>query len=130
MIHTITKLTYAFFGLLFLFVGISLVSYKTGVLPASVAEIIFNQAQHNDSSLHLLQEFGSLMVFTGILSFWFILDYNQSKKFHVAMIIFWALMAIIHWTDTLSHGGRPLYAIVNTVPFLLFAVTGALRNKK
>lgn len=125
---TFTKLLYAFFGLLFLSAGAALVSYKSGILPVNLETRIFHAAENNLNSLHLLQEFGALMVFAGLLSFWFIKDYEQSKKFHIAMTVFWALMAIIHWTDVLHSGAPLVYAFINTVPLLLFAVTGVMRK--
>lgn len=128
--HAFTKFLYGLSGLLFLSAGTSLVLYKTDLLPAAIEEMILNTAENRDRSLHLLQEFGALMVFAGLLSFWYIKDYVHSGKFHAAMIVYWALMSVIHWTDALSSGNSLLFPAINSVPLLLFTVTGVMRIRK
>src|SRR5262245_26013127 len=128
MIHTITKGLYAMTGLFFLTIGMGLVSYRTGLLPSSIQAQIFEAAEHNVYSLHLLQEFGSLMVFAGLISFWFVKEYGNSNGFHWLMTIYWALMSAIHWADVRPSEGSITGPIINTIPVTLYLITGLMRN--
>lgn len=129
-IHTITKFIYGFFGVVFLVIGLSVVMYSTGIVPPGTQDIILHAADNSLNGLHSLQEFGSLLVFAGLISFWFIRHYEQSMGFHWAMTVFWALMALVHWTDI--RGLRPslMGPMLNTVPVVLFAIIGFWRYRK
>jgi len=62
---------------------------------------------------------------TGLVSFWFVRQYEQSRAFHWAMTIFWAFIALAHFGVTHRLPGP----IINSVPFVLFAVVGLIRWK-
>jgi hypothetical protein len=94
-----------------------------------VADIIGSIAQGNDNSLHILQEFGSLLIFTGLITLWFVGHYDASGFFHWAMTTFWALFALVHWFDVRGSFGSVLGALINTVPLGLFLAVGLLREK-
>lgn len=87
---------------------------------------------HDDlNAVHLIQEFGSLLVFAGLVSIWFVRHYEQSKFFHWAMTTFWALFALVHWFDFRGPFQSFQSAIgptINTIPFVLFAVVGLVRK--
>jgi hypothetical protein len=129
-IHTIAKALYGAFGVAFIIIGLAVVSFKSGLLPQAVEESILHSTDHNMYGLHLFQEFGALLVFAGLISLWFIRNYQYSMPFHWAMTVFWALMVIIHWVDV--RGMRPSLAgpILNTIPVVLFLVVGFLRRTK
>ena len=128
-IHTIAKFLYGFFAVVFMIVGLSIVMYNTGIVPHGTRDIILHAADNNLNALHLLQEFGSLLVFAGLISFWFIRHYEHSMGFHWAMTLFWALMSMIHWLDV--RGLRPslMGPVINTIPVVLFLVVGLLRRR-
>lgn len=129
MMKTFIKIIYGFFGSFFLLLGTTIVLFKTHFLPDYLQDEVFLAAQKNASSLHLLQEFGCLMIFAGILFFWNIRRFEASKGFHWAMTVFWALMSIIHWADVRNSPGSMTGPIVNTIPFILFFATGLLRKE-
>ena len=129
-IHSIAKFLYGLAGVVFLVIGLGVVSFKSGLLPQGAIDAILHNTDNNMYGLHLLQEFGALMVFTGLMSFWFIRNYQHSLSFHWAMTVFFALLAVVHWVDV--RGMRPSLAgpIINTIPLMLFVVVGILRRGK
>ena len=83
---------------------------------------------HGDpNALHLIQEFGSILVFAGLISIWFVRHYKQSKVYHWAMTTFWALFALAHWFDG-REGPRSIGGLlINTIPFMMFLLIGLFR---
>jgi hypothetical protein len=127
-VEPIAKSLYGFFGAAFLIVGATVMSLGSGVLPDAIRTIVIDIARGDLNAVHLLQEFGSMLVFAGLISIWFIRHYDQSSFFHWSMTAFWALFAIAHW----FVAGGPFRAArgpaINTIPFVLFLVVGLLRK--
>jgi len=119
-IKPIAKLLYGFSGASFLLVGGIVSLLRTGLLPDAVTNIIVKFGDGNPNALHIIQEFGALMIFAGLISFWFTRHYEQSKAFHWSMTIFWAFIALAHFGATHRLPGP----IINSVPFVLFAIVG------
>src|SRR5262245_50539090 len=130
--HTMTRILamslYGLVGAVFLLAGVSVLLLGTGLLPEPVRELIVDIAHDNGNTLHIMQEFGSLMVFAGLISFWFVCHYNQSRPFHWAMTVFWALIALVHWYDIRGGLQFGIGPAINTIPFGLFLAVGLLRR--
>src|SRR5262245_38778105 len=94
--RALAKAVYALFGTVYLVAGASVLSLGSGLLPASVRDVIVDVGQDQPNSLHILQEFASLLVFAGLMTFWFIWRYDDSRAFHWAMTTFLALFALVH----------------------------------
>lgn len=126
-VATIAKSLYAFLGVALLIVGVSVLLARTSILPDFAKGFIIRTAHDDPNTLHLMQEFASLMVFAALTTFWFIRHYQQSEAYHWAMTTFWALFSIVHWLDvrTLRSVAGPL---INTIPLVLFALVGLLRR--
>jgi hypothetical protein len=128
-IEAISKSVYGFFGAVFLIVGVTVLLLHTGLLPEPIKNIIMGVARGDSLAVHLIQELGSILVFAGLITFWFIRHYEHSKSYHWAMTTFWALFALAHWFDE-REGPRSLSGpLINTVPFILFLLIGLLRWK-
>ena len=126
-IEAIAKFVYGFFGALFLLVGATIMLLHTGLLPEPVKNIVMDFAHDDELAVHLIQELGSILVFAGLISFWFIRHYEHSKAYHWAMTIFWALFALAHWFDG-REGPRSVSGpLINTAPFIVFLLIGLLR---
>lgn len=127
-IKPIAQTLYGFVAAAFLIVGASVLLLGTGLLPEAARTLIMDIADDNSNSIHLLQELGSLLVFAGLISFWFVRHYEQSRFFHWSMTILWALFALVHW----FVAGGPFHAsrsaAINTIPFGLFLIVGLLRR--
>jgi hypothetical protein len=129
-IHTLSKFLYGLVGIVFMVIGLGVVLFKSGLLPQSATESILHTTDNNMYGLHLLQEFGALMVFVSLISFWFIRNYQHSLSFHWAMTVFFALLAVVHWTDVRGMQPSLMGPIINTIPVTLFAVVGIIRRGK
>jgi hydrogenase-4 membrane subunit HyfE len=127
-IQLIARSLYGFFAVIFLIVGVSVLLLRTGLLPDFAKSIVMNTARDDLNAVHLVQEFGSMLVFAGLISVWFIRHYERSKFFHWAMTAFWGLFALAHWFDVRGRFQSTLGPTINTVPFVLFVVVGLLRK--
>jgi hypothetical protein len=74
-----------------------------------------------------MQELGSVLVFVGLITFWFLRHYEQSQPFHWSMTAFWGLFALAHWFDVRSPFPSVGGPLMTTLPFLLFVLIGLLR---
>jgi len=127
MIRTISRLIYTLFGAVFLIGGGTVMLLHTGLLPEAMRQFVIELAQGNALAIHLMQELSSLLVFTGLITFWFVRHYDQSLPFHWAMTAFWALFSFAHWFAG-SEGPRSIKGpIINTIPLLIFLFVGLLR---
>lgn len=120
------RIFYVLFGAVFLAVGLAVLLMETGLLPAGAKETALGFAHGNAETLHVMQEYGALLVFVGLITLWFAHRYELSRPFHWAMAAAWALHAFVHWFDV--RGARGVAGpLVNTVPFALFLLAGLLR---
>ena len=126
-IDSIAKSVYGFFGTVFIIAGATVMLFHTGLLPGPVQSLISDLAQGNPYSLHLMQEFASILVFAGLVSIWFVRHYEQSRLYHWAMTTFWALFAVAHWVDGSGVPRQLSRPLVDTIPFILFLLIGLLR---
>jgi hypothetical protein len=70
---------------------------------------------------HLVRELGAGAVFVGLMNLWCMRNYEARLPVHLALMLFAALFAVIHWQDWLA-GARPWTSpALNTVPFVLLA---------
>lgn len=118
---------YALLGAVFLVAGVAVLLLGTGLLPAAVKDMIIDAGRDNERTLHIMQEFASLLVFVALVAFWFIRHYDQSRPFHWAMTLFWGLIALVHWFDIRGSFHYGAGQLINTIPFALFLVVGLLR---
>lgn len=127
-IEAIAKFVYGLFGTVFLIVGATVMLLHTGLLPETVKNIVTGFAHGDSLAVHLIQELGSILVFAGLITFWFIRHYEHSRAYHWAMTTFWALFAFAHWFDG-REGPRSVGGpLINTIPFIVFLLIGLLRR--
>ena len=127
-IKVIANYIYGFFGSIFLVVGAVVLLLTTGLLPDKVENIVMSFGHGDSNTLHIIQELGSILVFVGLITFWFIRHYEQSMPFHWAMTTFWGLFALAHWFDVSGSFHSGVGQLINTVPFILFVLLGLLRK--
>ena len=85
-----------------------------GFLPAFLKNAIVEESHGDLQTLHIIQEFGSILVLVGLITFWFVRHYRQSRAFHWSMTAAWGLIAMVHWIDVRgprSSFGGPLVTI-------------------
>ena len=125
--RVLAKVTYTLFAALFLAAGATTLLVNTGLLPDALRDIVIRFSQNNNGMLHIIQELGSLLVLVALLTFWFIRHYDESRYFHWAMTVYWAIMAVIHWFHVASPTVSVVGGLINTIPVALFLTIGALR---
>jgi hypothetical protein len=125
--RTLARSVYGLFGVLYLVAGGSALLLGTGLLPDAVRDLIVDIGRGEGNTLHIMQEFGSLLVFVGLITLWFVWHYDQSRPFHWAMTVFWGLFALVHWFDIRGPVRSVVGPAINTVPFSLFVLVGLLR---
>ena len=123
----LTIIVYVLLATILVFAGSAVLLFKTGLLPDAVNGAILSEAGGNLTTLHIVQELGTLFVFAGLITFWFVRHYDQSQFFHWAMTAFLGLLALVHWFDVRGPNTSLTEPIPVTVPFLVFAVLGFLR---
>ncbi|HZL88238.1 MAG TPA: hypothetical protein VFB96_07660 [Pirellulaceae bacterium] len=128
---TITRIvTKGLFGIvaaLFLVAGASILLVNTGLLPAAVKQVVVEESQGNLQTLHVAQELGTLLAFSGLITLWFLWHYKQSQFFHWSITIFWGLLALVHWIDVRGPVPDLVGNLVTSIPFVLFAAIGLVR---
>jgi hypothetical protein len=127
--RVLARSLYVLSGILYLIAGGSVLLLGTGLLPAGLRDAIVDVARGEPNTLHVLQEFSSLLVFAGLISLWFAWHYDRSLAFHWAMTTFWGLLALIHWVDIRGPITSFTGPAINSVPFLIYLVVGLLRLK-
>jgi hypothetical protein len=128
-IRLLAKSLYALLAVVFLLGGTAVLLLGTGLLPTPVKDVILSIGENNLNTLHLMQEYATLLVLIGLLTFWFIKHYGESRAFHWVMTAFWGLIALIHWFDPNGRLHYGLGEALNSIPFLLFVLLGLLREK-
>jgi hypothetical protein len=128
MAKALSQTLYGLSGVLYLVAGVSVLLLGTGLLPDSVRDLIVSLAHNDANTLHIMQEFASLLVFVGLITLWFIRHYDQSLPFHWAMTVFWGLIALVHWFDIRGSFRYDVGALINTIPLMLFVLIGLLRQ--
>ena len=127
MIIVISKLVYSLFGAVFVIVGSAVMLFHTRLMPEALHQFVIGFAHGDELAIHLIQELSSLMVFAGLITFWFVRHYEQSLPFHWSMTVFWALFSFAHWFNG-KEGPRSIIGpLVNTIPLLIFVLIGLLR---
>jgi hypothetical protein len=127
-VRPIAKFVYGVVGAVFLIGGATVMLLHTGRLPDVVSNLVMNFAHGDPLAVHLIQEMASILIFVGLITFWFIRHYEQSGVFHWAMTTFWALFAVAHWFDG-REGPRSVRGpMINTIPFAVFLLIGLLRS--
>ena len=126
--RVLARACYCLFGAGYLAVGGIALLFGTGLVPRAFRDALADESRGDLNTLHILQEFGALLVFAGLITFWFVRHYEQSRAFHWSMTAFWGLMALIHWFNVAGPWDSVVGPLINTVPVVLFLVIGILRE--
>jgi hypothetical protein len=129
MTRLVTQFLYVLLGTIFLLGGASVLLLGTGLLPTPVRDVILSIGEDNPNTLHLMQEYATLLVLVALLTFWFVRHYEVSRVFHWAMTFFWGVIAVVHWFDPKGQFHYGLGEAITSIPFVLFVLIGLLREK-
>ena len=127
IVSIIARGVYGLVGALFLAGGATVLLMGSGLIPLSLSDLVMKTAQSDMNTLHVIQELGSLLVFAGLITFWFIRNYDRSKMFHWSMTAFWGLIALVHFVDVRGETHSRRGPLINAIPFAVFLIIGLLR---
>lgn len=71
---------------------------------------------------HLVREQAAGGVFIGVMALWCAFNLERRRPVHLALLLFTALFAAIHWVEYFEDRRHLTSPILNSVPFLAFAV--------
>jgi hypothetical protein len=130
-IRLLAQFSYAVTAALMLLLGAGVLLAGAGLFPGLQSSLL-DEAEGNLGTLHILQEFASLLVLAGLVTIWFVAHYEQSMAFHWAMTLFLLLIALVHWFDVRGTADSATGYVVIALPFCWFMVVGLLRwsNKR
>ena len=94
-----------------------------GTLAVFAPALVIPEAGQIPLAGHLIREQGAGFVFIGLMSFWCLRHFELRDPVHYAFLVFTGLLAGIHWMGYFGSGYYMWAAVVNSVPFLAFAVT-------
>lgn len=99
-----------------------------GLVAVAAPRKILPGAEITPLAAHLIQEEGATFVFIGSMLLWCTRHFERRRPVHLAMVVLTALFAVIHWMGYVRHPEYIVPALVNTVPFVLFAVTAPFHS--
>ena len=110
----VTRVVYGIFGALAMILGaLALVKPALALPPESYSPL----------TAHLIREQSAGGIFIGLMALWCLFNYDDRRPVHLALVLFTALFAGIHWAEFL-HGRRQLLSpILNSLPFVAFVAT-------
>ena len=74
---------------------------------------------------HLVQEQAAGGVFIGAMALWCFFKFERRRPVHLALLLFTALFAAIHWAEYF-HARRTLVSpLVNSAPFVVLVLASA-----
>lgn len=112
-----TLATYAVSGTLAAALGVAALVRPSLAVPSE---------GYSPLTAHLVREGGALGVFVGLMAFWGLFHFEQRRPVHFALLLLGALFAGIHWADYFGGDRTLLSPLLNSIPFLAFAVTAPI----
>ncbi|HEV8267046.1 MAG TPA: hypothetical protein VGR00_02385 [Thermoanaerobaculia bacterium] len=112
--NVVARLVYVVFGTLAIGLGIVALVAPALALP---------RMGYSPLAAHLVNEQGAEAVFIGLMAFWCVAHFDERRPVHYALLVFALLFAGIHWAEYFHGRRQVLSPVVNSVPFVLFAVT-------
>lgn len=108
---------YVAFGTLALILGLAALLMPAWALSAQA---------YTPLTAHLLREEGALGVFVGLMAFWCFAHFDQRRPVHLALLLFAALFAAIHWAEYLNGRRQLSSPLINSIPVLALGVTAPI----
>lgn len=91
-------------------------------------ELAVHPDQRTPLTAHLVREQASAGLFIGLMAFWCFLHMEERRPVHLALLVYTAVFAAIHWAGWMGSGRSVLGAIPPTIPFVLLLVATPRRR--
>ena len=108
------RAVYSIFGALAIGLGILVLVRPALALPSE---------GYSPLTAHLIREQGAEGVFIGLMAFWCLLNFDRRRPVHIALLIFAALFAGIHWAEYFQARRHLSSPVLNSIPFLALVAT-------
>jgi len=90
-----------------------------GVLVLFKPALALPPEAYSPLTAHLIREQGAEGVFIGLMAFWCLFHFEERRPVHLALLLFAALFAIVHWAEYFQARRQLSSPILNSLPFLL-----------
>jgi len=94
-----------------------------GLLALLDPGLVLSADAYSPLTAHLIQEQAAGGVFIGIMAIWCLFHFEQRRPVHLALLLFAAIFAGIHWAEYLQGRRHLSSPLINSLPFLAFLVT-------
>ena len=108
---SVARAVYAIFGALAIGLGVAVLVRPALALPPQ---------DYSPLTAHLIREQGAEGVFIGLMAFWCLVNFERRRPVHLALVLFAALFAGIHWFEYFQARRHLSSPIVNSIPLLAF----------
>ena len=117
--ESVARGVYGLFGTLALGLGLVALFQPALALPSE---------GYSPLTAHLVREQGAEGVFIGVMALWCLFHFEDRRLVHLALLLFAALFAAIHWAEYL-HGRRHVASpILNSLPLVALLATAPMRR--
>ena len=113
------RAVYGVFGALALGLGILALFNPALALPPDA---------HSPLTVHLIREQGAEGVFIGVMAGWCLFNFERRRPVHLALLLFAALFAAIHWAEYFNARRHLASPLLNSVPFVALLATTPMRR--
>jgi uncharacterized membrane protein len=111
--NAFTRAIYAVFGSISILAGLAVLAAPSLLARPSDPPIVS----------HLLREEAAAFIFIGLVFFWARRHFAIRRPIHLALLVFTALLAGVHWADYFGDHAPIKYSLWNTAPFVVLLVT-------
>jgi hypothetical protein len=98
------------------------------VLTLFRPELALHPAETTGTTTHLVREQAAGGVFIGAMAVWCFFHFERRRPVHLALLLFTALFAAIHWAEYLGARRTLVSPLANSAPFALLALASADRR--
>ena len=117
---SVSRAVYAVFGALAIGLGVLVLVRPAIALPPQEYSLL---------TAHLVREQGAEGIFIGLMAFWCLVNFERRRPVHLALVLFTALFAGIHWSEYFQARRHLASPIINSIPLLaLIAITPFKRS--
>jgi hypothetical protein len=113
------RAVYGVFGTLAIVVGLVALVAPARVLPPGAFSPL---------TAHLVREQGAQGVFIGVMALWCLFHLEHRRTVHLALLLFAALFAAIHWAEYLNGRRHVASPLLNSLPFVALLATTPTRR--
>ena len=109
----LARVVYGVFGALTIGLGVLALLKPGAALPPEAFSSL---------TAHLVREQGAQGIFIGLMSFWCLANFERRRPVHLALLLFSALFAAIHWGEYFQARRHLLSPVINSIPFVALAL--------